>query len=418
MKKLLTTLAFLLALVSLTVTAKEKTIITFAAMKTFGTDTMTKLIDEFEKQNPDIEVKYIKLPSPNNSTEIHQYLVVNLGAKSQDLDVFTADCIWFPEFAQAGWLLDLEKYFTNAERNEYFKGAIETVTYKDKLVGVPWYMDGALLYYRKDLLDKYGFKPPKYWKELTEQAQTILEKEKNSKLNGFVWQGKQAEVLVCNLVDFLGSKGVILNEAGKPVINNEYGLKTAQLMHDFLYKSKISPKSIITYDEEPSRTVFTDGRAIFLMNWTYVWDVAQDKELSKVAGNVGIVPVPAFEGAEGASCLGGYQFGINSATTKKEASVKFVKFLSNYENQKYFALKINFAPTRIAVYNDKEFKKEKPFMAELQDVFIHSKPRPLVPNYPEISMLIQSSFSTLLANLQTPKQTVDSLNQQLEFSLH
>ena len=300
MKKLLAVFVFL-SFISITAVAKEKTVITFAAMQTFGADTITKLITEFEKLNPDIKVKYIKLPSPNSSTEIHQYLVVNLGAKSQDLDVFTADCIWFPEFAQAGWLLELDKYFTNSEKNEYFKGAIETVTYKDKLVGVPWYMDGALLYYRKDLLEKYGFKPPQTWKELIKQSQAILKKENNSKLNGFVWQGKQAEVLVCNLVDFLGSKGMILNQAGKPVINNKYGLRAAQLMHDLIYKYKISPKSLITYDEEPSRTLFTNGNAIFLMNWSYVWNVAQDKKLSKVAGKIGIMPVPAFEGAESAS---------------------------------------------------------------------------------------------------------------------
>ena len=63
-------------------------------------------------------------------------------------------------------------------------------------------------------------------------------------------------------------------------------------------------------------------------------------------------------------------------------------------------------------------KRKKPFLSELKNVFIYSTPRPLVPNYPEISMLIQSNFSSLLVNMQSPKQTVDSLNQQLEFSIY
>src|SRR5690554_4557041 len=170
------------------VRADEEVTITYAGIKFYTSEAMPKLIDDFEKQNPNINVNYVELPAPSNSTQIHQYLVTNLASGGSTIDVFTADCIWFPEFAEAGWLLDLDQYFTDDYLSDYFKGAIDTVTYQGDLVGLPWHIDGGLLYYRKDLIEKYGFEPPETWEELINQAQVIIEAEDNPDLKGFVWQ--------------------------------------------------------------------------------------------------------------------------------------------------------------------------------------------------------------------------------------
>ncbi|HHV63339.1 MAG TPA: ABC transporter substrate-binding protein [Firmicutes bacterium] len=399
---------FLTVLIVPAAVAQEKIKLTLASMKTFGIDTMPLLIRRFEKLHPNIEVEFVEMPSPNYSTEIHQYLVTTLAGETGDIDVFTIDCIWFPEFGEAGWLLNMDPYIAAQEKANYFKGAIETVSYKGHQVGMPWYIDAGMLYYRKDLLDKYGFKPPKTWDELIHQAQVILKGEKNPNLHGFIWQGRQAEVLVCDLVEFLGSDGAVLDDKGNVVINNEAGLRAAQLMYDLIYKYKITPESVNTYDEEPSRQVFTSGNAIFLRNWSYVWNIAQDPKESKVVGKVGIAPIPAFKGSKSASCLGGYQFAVNKYSEHPKEAAELAKFLSSPESQLYFAQKISFAPTRPAVYDNAKLAKQNPFLVSLKDVFVYATPRPIHPRYPEISLILQSEFSKLLTNKQTPKQTVDA----------
>lgn len=395
--------------------AAEPTTITFAAIKTFGTDTATELIKNFEKSNPDIKVNYIELPAPSNSAEVHQRLVTWLAAHSSDVDVFTSDVIWFPEFANAGWLLNMDPYFTPAEKAQYFRGAIEHVTYNGHMYGVPWYIDGGFLYYRKDLLAKYGFKnPPKTWQELIHQAQVILagERKQNPKLQGFVWQAKQAEVLVCDLVEFLGNDGKVL-DGNKVEINNEDGLRAAQLMHDLIYKYKVSPVSVTTYDEEPSRLVFTSGNAIFLRNWSYVWGLAQDPAQSKVVGKVGIEPVPHFDGSGSASTMGGYQWAVNAYTKHKDAAVRFVKYLTSPQVQEYFAVKMGFAPTRPAVYSSPAIAKAQPFLPRLRDIFVNAMPRPITPYYPQVSLVLQSEFSSMLADRKSPEQAVNDAAKQI-----
>src|SRR5439155_7991421 len=181
----------------------------FAGVRTFGQSPWPALIAEFEKQNPTIKVEFIQMQSFNESTTNHEFLVTNLASGGGHLDVVTGDVIWVPEFYGAGWLLSPAPYMTKADLAGYYPGAVNAVSYLGRLAGIPWYVDGGMLYYRQDLLSKYHFGVPATYGELVHQAQVILrgERSANPNLMGFLWQGKQAEVLVCDWVEFLGAYG-------------------------------------------------------------------------------------------------------------------------------------------------------------------------------------------------------------------
>ncbi|PGV53407.1 ABC transporter substrate-binding protein [Bacillus sp. AFS037270] len=371
------------------------TTINFAAIKTFGVDSWKELINKFEQQNPTIKVKLTQMPAPAKSTEIHQYLVTSLQSGQSDIDVFTGDVVWVPEFAAAGWTEPMDQY---VNKDEYYPGVIDALTYNGKLSAMPWYVDGGMLYYRKDLLEKYNKPVPKTWDEMLATAKEIQSKENNPKLQQFVWQGKQAEVLVCDFVEFLGSAGgSILNTQGKSNADSPEFLKTLKFMKK-LTDDKISPKSVLTFDEEPSRTVFTDGNAIFHRNWSYVWSVAQDPKQSKVVDKVGVAPLPSFDGNNSSSTMGGYQFMVAKNSKKKDAAIKFAQFLSSKESQLYFASELAFSPTRPSVLEDKGLQQKNPFLTGLDKVFQGTTARPVSPDYPKLSLVLQSNISGVLSN--------------------
>ena len=371
------------------------TTINFAAIKTFGVDSWKELINKFEQQNPTIKVKLTQMPAPAKSTEIHQYLVTSLQSGQSDIDVFTGDVVWVPEFAAAGWTEPMDQY---VNKDEYYPGVIDALTYNGKLSAMPWYVDGGMLYYRKDLLEKYNKPVPKTWDDMLATAKEIQSKENNPKLQQFVWQGKQAEVLVCDFVEFLGSAGgSILNTQGKSNADSPEFLKTLKFMKK-LTDDKISPKSVLTFDEEPSRTVFTDGNAIFHRNWSYVWSVAQDPKQSKVVNKVGVAPLPSFDGNNSSSTMGGYQFMVAKNSKKKDAAIKFAQFLSSKESQLYFASELAFSPTRPSVLEDKGLQQKNPFLTGLDKVFQGTTARPVSPDYPKLSLVLQSNISGVLSN--------------------
>ena len=113
------------------------------------------------------KVEYISRPNDASATlqQFQQYWA----AKSPDIDVYMVDVIW--QGILAPHAVDLKKYFKEDEIKQFFPRIIENNTVGGRLVSAPCFTDAGILYYRTDLLEKYGYKePPKTWEELTEMA--------------------------------------------------------------------------------------------------------------------------------------------------------------------------------------------------------------------------------------------------------
>ncbi len=254
-----------------------------------------------------------------------------------------------------------------------------------------------MLYYRKDLLQQIGAAVPQTWQDLATAAAAI-QKAGGAKF-GFLWQGKQAEVLVCDLVEFIASNGgAILASDGKTVlINQEPAVAAVQFMYDTINKLKISPQDVLSWDEEPSRRPFTAGQAVFLRNWSYVYSIAQNPKESSVVDKIGVAPLPHFPGGKSAACLGGYQYGVNASTKNREAAIDFVTWMSSPATQLKFATDVGLAPTRPAVFDEPALAQAQPFMHQLRDVFTGATPRPVTPKYAQVTLALQSAVSRALA---------------------
>src|SRR5260370_12587136 len=171
--------------------------LTFTSAKLNGKQTIAEVVSALNDSQPKIRVTYKELPPPSSSTEVHQSFVEQLARRNGDPDVFTLDIIWIAEFAAAKWALPLDQYFKGTT-GEYFPGMVQACTWQDKLVALPWFVDSGMLYYRKDL----GISAPSTWDELIASAKQATGSGKVK--FGFLWQAKQAEVLVCDLFSFIG----------------------------------------------------------------------------------------------------------------------------------------------------------------------------------------------------------------------
>src|SRR5690606_40808892 len=133
---------------------------------------------------------------------------------------YQVDVIWPGIIAE--WAEDLKPALGALDNN--FKAIVDNNTVDGKLVAAPYYTDAGLLYYRTDLLEKYGFQPPQTWAELEEQARTIQEGERatNPDFWGYVWQGKAYEGLTCNALEWQVSYGggFIVEPDGTVSLNN------------------------------------------------------------------------------------------------------------------------------------------------------------------------------------------------------
>jgi multiple sugar transport system substrate-binding protein len=414
MKKAILLAALCLAVALSGCTPKEEpsegTTIVFKHGKIAGDPAhLRSLLDEFERLNPGIRVKDESLPA--STDEQHQFYVINLGGESPEFDVLSMDVIWVPEFARAGWLRDLSRLVPEAGRDDFFPGPIEAVTYEGKLWAVPWYIDAGVLYFRKDLLEKYGFAPPQTWDDLVWTSKAVTQGEPG--VYGFIWQGKQYEGLVCNVLEFLWSNGGRVLEDGKPVLTIKENVEALRFMRDLIERYKVTPELVTTSIEEPTRHIFGNGDALFLRNWPYAWNIFE-AEGSAVKGKVGVSVLPKFEGGEHAATLGGWQLGVNRYSGHSEEAEKLVEFLTSPEAQKTLALTVGYKPTRKSLYSDEELRTRQPVIAGLYDVFMHARPRPVSPYYMMMTQAMQPAFSAAITGIKSPEEALAEVQREFE----
>jgi multiple sugar transport system substrate-binding protein len=390
--------------------AGARTLLVFKHAKLFGDPgPLRALLDAFERQHPGIEVRDETLPS--SSDEQHQFYAINLQAGSPAFDVFAVDVIWVAGFGRAGWLRDLSAVLQPAARSAFFDGPVRSVTIGERAFAVPWFMDAGLLYYRTDLLSRLGLEAPQTWDALVRIAQAAMAQQPG--VDGYVWQGKQYEGLVCNVLEFLWSNGGAAIDEGAVVLDSERNRTALAYMADLVHRYRVTPASVTTATEEPCRHTFGQGRAVFMRNWPYAWRLFQAPD-SRVRGRVGMAPLPHFPGSPPAAALGGWQLAVNANSRHPEVAEALVAHLTSTDAQRALAIAYGFQPTRVALYRDAELSSHQPQLPVLAAVFAAARPRPVTPRYVRLSQVLQSEFSAAISGVKSAADALASAQRKAE----
>ncbi|MBX3318960.1 MAG: ABC transporter substrate-binding protein [Nitrospira sp.] len=367
---------------------------------------LSDLLRDFERQHEGVTVREELLPS--DSDRQHQYYAMNLDGGKAPFDLLGIDTIWAQEFAKAGWIAPLDGLLTPAEQEEFFPGPIEAATFNGRLYAVPWYVDAGVLYYRRDLLDRHGLAPPRTWHELTQTAKLILDAERDSRLAGFVWQGKQYEGLMCVTLEVLRSNGTDLWSGDRD--RAESGLR---FLRETISTHGITPLSTSMADEESTRWIFGEGHALFMRNWPYAWSLLQ-QEGSPVRGKVGVVSLPTFSGFASAPVLGGWMLAIPRSSTHQEMVGKLITFLTSPETQRKVAVELGYNPVRQALYADESLLEVRPLLKDLHPILLEARPRPVTPYYLLISQAVQPEVSAVVVGRKSPKDALEAIRRRVD----
>ena len=375
-----------------------------------------KAVDMFMANNPDIKVKVLDTPDLADD-RLGLYLQF-LEAQSTELDVLQIDVIWPGDLAEH--FVDLYQYegFKTAAK-DHFEAIVENNTVDGKLVGMPWFTDAGLLYYRSDLLEKYGVSLPKTWQELEAAAKKIQEGERaagNKDFWGYVWQGNSYEGLTCDALEWVYSNGggTIVSPEKKITINNPKAIAAIEMAAKWV--GTISPDGVTAMGEEESRNLWQAGNVAFMRNWPYAYTLGQADD-SKVKGKFDVSPLPAGDSGSAAATLGGWQLAVSKYSKNPEAAAKFVAFLTGPEIQKLRATEGSFNPTLKALYEDQDVLAKNPYYKSLYDVFINAVARPSTvtsPKYADTSKLFYKAVYAVLTGKQDASTAMKTLQKDLE----
>ena len=378
---------------------------------------------EFCKRNAEDWAKKsgntVKLFSQPSSTTDSLALYRQLfAAKSSDIDVIVVDVVW-PGVIK-DHLLDLKPYSKGSEK-DHFPAIVANNTIDGKLLGMPWFTDAGLLFYRKDLLAKYNLKPPGTWDELATQAKKVLDAERAAgkpDFQGLVFQGKAYEGLSCNALEWVYSQGggTVVDAKGEITINNPGAVKALDTVASWI--GGIVPSGVLNYAEEDARGVFQNGNALFMRNWPYAWSLSQAAD-SPIKDKVGVMPLPKGDGASSrnAATLGGWQLSVSKYSKSPAAAADLVMFMTSEAVEKERAIKGSYNPTRPALYKDADVLAANPFMGQLFDVFTSAVARPATVTgvkYPEVSQAFWDATHDVLSKKASAADSLARLEGKLK----
>ena len=359
------------------------------------------------------------LPAPANPLDRLGLYRQFLPAESDDIDLIDFDVVWSGLLAPH--LLDLDRYLTAEDRGQYFPIFLENNSIDGALVGLPQMADVGLLYYRADLLEKYGYtEPPATWSELEEMAAAIQagERPANDAFWGYVWQGNVYEGLTVNAVEWLVSEGSepIVDAAGRLAVENAGA--TRALDRAAAWVGEISPPEVTVYQEEDARALFQMGNAAFMRNWPYAYPLGQAED-SPIRDLFGVTRLPKGDGeaARHASVIGGQQIGVSRYSRNPDAAAAAAHCLTDLAAQRRRALADGTVPAIPALYADADVRARIGAAKHIEESLReHAVARPAAStgrHYSEISLVYFTEVNRVLAGEQDAASAAARIAEQV-----
>jgi trehalose/maltose transport system substrate-binding protein len=366
-------------------------------------------------QQTGIGVKH--LPTPETTLDQLDLVRKLFRQGSSTPDVSGVDVIWPGVLNEE--LMDLKPYLAT-ELSSINADVVASYTVKGKLVAVPYHSDIGVLFYRRDLLRRYGYKaPPRTWDELEQMAARIQNGERargQKDFWGFTWPGAAGEGLTCNALEWQVSEGGgrIIEANGTISVDNPDAIRSWQRAAHWI--GWISPPSVTSLQEWDAVNAFYHaGNSAFFRGWarSYILSV---RDIPSVRDTIGITGIPAGKNAQVAT-LGGFGLGLSRSSTHTAEALQLIRFLihreieieearADYESQNWPEL---YDPTAIL-----RAKRNSAGNGKLQVSGVVARPSTVAGGrYEEVSRAyIQAVRSVLLGQSKAPEAAA-SLEQEL-----
>ena len=393
--------------------AQQTTLRVFSGGANQRPDLMRKLFDQYQVKNPNVKVE---IETGGATSELQrQYLSTVLNAKDPAIDIYLIDIVNPAQYYGAGWLEPLDAYFGKPADalKPYLPVYASSNVVDGKIAAMPAFADAMFMYYRKDLLEKHGVAEPKTWDELTVGAAKIQKAEGNANLQGLSIQGAPIEGAVCTFLLPYWGQGKDFNDASGKMTLDKAAATKGLTQWLSMVDAGVIKKNVAEVKTPDTVNEFKAGQVVFAINWGFAWDRFKDDNDSQVKGKVGVMPLPAMAGGKSATCVGGWQWAVSAFSKNKAAAAGLVKHLASPESSKFLSVEGSLLATYQSVYTDADVLKNVPWFKDAANVVVAGKSRPMSKDYGQVSDIIRTTTSAVLARTKTPAEGVGEIESRL-----
>jgi trehalose/maltose transport system substrate-binding protein len=285
-------------------------------------------------------------------------------------------------------------------------------------VALPVYIDVGVLYYRPELLEKYGFtKPPNTYEDLERMAKRIQNGERragNKDFWGYTWQGSATEGGTCNALEWQSAAGAgnFIEPDGHVHVRSARFEKALGRSRNWI--GVISPPAEYVYREDDSVNLWDAGQTAFMRNWASGYSHVA-KQPGKDKRHFSVAPLPAGPGGHRGT-LGGLGMSVSKYAANRELAIKALLEMTNESNDLARLLATGGIPTRSAVLARAEVKSRSELLAVSAELLSTGVPRPSLitgEKYDLVSLEYAMAVNAVLRGRSTPEAAMAELEKSL-----
>lgn len=365
-------------------------------------------------QETGIQVR--RLPGPDGSLNqlvLWRQLLQKGGATP---DVCNIDVIWSGILDP--YLMDLKPYLA-AEVSAQDPDVVASYTVGDKLVAVPHHAYLGVLFYRNELLRRYGYRePPKTWEELEAMATRIQAGERargQKEFWGYVWEGAPDEDLTCSALEWQVSEGGghIIEKDKTISVNNPQAIRS--WLRAKRWAGSISPHGVAAFSKWDAENAWSAGNAAFLRSWASDYSLLHVHTPPAHATQFGVTSVPGSQDLR-VSTLGGNGLAVPLRSAHPREAIEMIRFLRRRDAQLRSARDHSEVPKELELYELPRILKPFPQLANLQQLGGGVVARPSVvagQNYEEVSRAFIRQVHAVLTGEKQPAAAAAALEKEL-----
>jgi len=369
--------------------------LTVWAMGNEGTK-LTVLADAFTKANPGVKVNVTPVDWGQAVTKLQTAIA---GGTTPDVSQMGTDMMG--QFGAGG---TFDTVPADIDPSAFFQSAWNTNSVGGATVGVPWYVETRLLYYRKDIAEKAGItSPPATWDDLKAMAKAMQQK------GGAKWGISLGTKNWQEYFPFLWSNGGdVVDASGNPALNSPQAVE-ALTFYDSFFTEGLTPKSVPEgFDITPA---FVKGDNPMFFSGPWHLGLIKDAGGASFDGKWAIAPMPKKVTAT--SFVGGSNMVVFKATKNRDAAWAFVKFVSDPKTQALWYKTVTDLPAVQAAWQEPDVAADpnvKMFGDQLKD----TKAQPVSATWSELSAAINDILEKMTTGGLDPKAAADQMQQQAQ----
>jgi multiple sugar transport system substrate-binding protein len=348
------------------------------------------IVQQFQKDNPNIKINVTAIPW----NVAHDKLITAVAGK-QTPDVTQLGSTWAGEFSKLNAMDDVPGAIKGSD---FFQAATDAGSYNGKLVGVPWYVDTRVLYYRTDLAQQAGIsQAPQTWDDLMKLAQAYHNggAKYGIALSSNNWQ---------EYVPFLYSAG------GDIMQNNQFTLDSPAAVKALTEYVKYFQQNLTPQTEPQGFDVtqtFVAGDTPMFFSGPWHRSLIT-KAAPQLEGKWATARVPKDQSST--SFVGGAELAVLKNSANRDAAWKFVQYLVQPSTQVAWYKDIADLPAVKSAWNDPTISGEqslKVFGEQLND----AKAPPSIPQWEEVSKQMDDWLEKACLGQVTPQDAAKGMQQ-------